>query len=142
MVSSAWDKFLDEELLGDTMETITKTSVGTSLYYFVHYGKKSLLTHIPGEQFDGSVSKSLKGLHLKHRQRRFQKKLSELVISAVFNTSDSTVLHEEKQVEESVSSDEDITEDIIFCEHVTLTAMDTPCLSKDFGNESKHQKVT
>jgi hypothetical protein len=39
-VSGAWDKFLHEEVLGNMMETITKASVGATLYYFVHYGKK------------------------------------------------------------------------------------------------------
>jgi hypothetical protein len=79
VVAGAWDKFLNEELLRGMMETITKTTVGNSLYYFIHYGKKALLTHIPGDQFNGQVSRSQKGLYLKHRQRKFQKKLSELV---------------------------------------------------------------
>jgi len=61
------------------METITKTSVGATFYYFVHYSKKSALMLIPGNQFNGKVLKSLKGLYLKDRQRKFQRKLSELV---------------------------------------------------------------
>jgi len=146
VVSGAWDKFLHEEVLGNMMETITKTSVGATLYYFMHYGKKSALMHIPGDQFNGKVSKSLKGLYLKDRQRKFQRKLSELVTkttlsSSLSKTPDSSVVHEEIQEEESVSSDEeDVTEGIIFSEYITLSATDAPCLSKVFGGESKVPK--
>lgn len=40
VVQKAWDRFVDEELLGDIMEYITKTTVGDTLHYFIHYGKK------------------------------------------------------------------------------------------------------
>jgi len=115
VVSGAWDKFLHEEVLGNMMETITKTSVGATLYNFVHYGKRS-------------------------------RKLSELVTkttlsSSLSKTPDSSVVHEEMQEEESVSSDEeDVTEGIIFSEYITLSATDAPCLSKVFGGESKVPK--
>jgi hypothetical protein len=146
VVSGAWDKFLHEEVLGNIMETITKTSVGATLYYFVHYGKKSALMHIPGDRSNGKVLKSLKGLYLEDRQWKFQRKLSELVTkttlsSALSKTPDSSVVHEEMQEEESVSSDEeDVTEGIIFSEHFTLSTTDAPCLSKVFGGESKVSK--
>jgi len=147
VVAGAWDKFLDEELLRGMMETITKTTVGNSLYYFIHYGKKSLLTHIPGEQFNGRVSRSQKGLYLKHRQRKFQKKLSELVTrttlsSAASKNPDCAVIDEEEQKEEAVSSDEEDvkTEDAILGEHVSLSATSTPYLLKLFENQSKVPK--
>jgi hypothetical protein len=55
---AAWDKFVEEELLGDVMETITKTAVShTTVYYFVNYGKKSLLKHCPIDQFNRTISK-------------------------------------------------------------------------------------
>jgi hypothetical protein len=51
------------------------------------------------------------------------------------------VVHEEMQEEESVSSDEeDVTEGIIFSEHINLSTTDAPCLSKVFGGELKVPK--
>ena len=40
------------------METITKTSVSRIAYYFVHYGKKSLLIYHPIDQFKGMAKYS------------------------------------------------------------------------------------
>ena len=40
VVNSAWDKFIEEEQLGDIMETITKSTVSCTKYYFINYGKK------------------------------------------------------------------------------------------------------
>jgi hypothetical protein len=72
---AAWDKFIKEELLGDVMETITKTAVSHTVYYFVNYGKKSLLKHLLVDQVNGNIPKQLKEISsLHHPQCRFHKK--------------------------------------------------------------------
>jgi hypothetical protein len=40
VVNSAWDKLIEVEQLGDIMETITKSTVSCTKYYFINYGKK------------------------------------------------------------------------------------------------------
>jgi len=86
VVTAAWDRFIEKELLGDIMETITKKSVSRIAYYFIHYGKKSLLSHRPIDQFEGKILKPTKGISnlLKHQQR-FHKKLSHLDNKSSFN---------------------------------------------------------
>jgi hypothetical protein len=77
IVMAAWDKFIEEELLGDVMETIIKTAVSHTVYYFINYGKKSLLKHHPIDQFNGTISKPSRQISNVHnRQHRFHKKLS------------------------------------------------------------------
>jgi hypothetical protein len=84
---------------------------------------------------------------LKHRQRKFQKKLSELVTRttlslAASKNQDSAVMDEEEQEEEAVSSEEEDveTEDAILGEHVSLSATSAPYLSKLFENQKKLPK--
>jgi hypothetical protein len=90
VLTAAWDKFIEEEMLGDIMETITKTSVSRTKYYFINYGKKTLLKHHPIDQFNGKIPKPSKGIfHLHPRQRKFHKKLSQLLTtSSICNTID------------------------------------------------------
>jgi hypothetical protein len=40
VVTSSWDTFIEEEKLGDIMETITKSTVSRKKCYFINYGKK------------------------------------------------------------------------------------------------------
>ncbi len=89
VLTAAWDKFIEEELLGDVMDTITKTSVPRTKYYFVNYGKKSLLKH-PVDQFNGSIPKPSKEIfRLQPQQCKFHKKLSQLVTTkSICNTVD------------------------------------------------------
>jgi len=88
LVTKAWDRFIDEELLGDMMETITKTSTFHIAYFFVHYGKKSLLSHHPIGQCNGNIAKPTKGMsNYHHQQCRFHKKLSQLVIIIAFSSA-------------------------------------------------------
>jgi hypothetical protein len=108
VVMAAWDKFIKEELLGDVMETVTKTAVSHTLYYFINYGKKSLLKHHPIDQFNGTLSKPSRQIaNLHNRQRRFHKKLSQLVTSiTIYNN-----LQQERSMpgqEEDSSSDESV----------------------------------
>ncbi len=72
------------------METITKTSVSHTKYYFVHYGEKSLLKHHPIDHFNGNMPKPSKEIvHLHHLQHKFHKKLSQLVTTITMcNTID------------------------------------------------------
>jgi hypothetical protein len=82
VVTAERDKFVDEQNLGDLMETINKTSISRTSYYFFRYGKKSKLSHCPIEQFNGRISKpsvdiAALGIH----QHSFHKKLSIMVIS-------------------------------------------------------------
>jgi hypothetical protein len=81
---------MKEELLGDVMKTITKTSVSHTKYYFINYGKKPLLKHRPIGQFNGNIPKPSKGIfHLHPRQSKFHKTLSQLVTnSSICNTID------------------------------------------------------
>jgi hypothetical protein len=144
VVQKAWDRFVDEELLGDIMEYITKTTVGDTLHYFIHYGKKSLLKHIPIEQFNGDVTQPIKAIsNLKRRQSQFHQSLSKLLETATLTNS---ILNkqacmqsdmQEKEGGEESSSDEEVQESFDFGESVILSATDTPCLVKSFGGEYK-----
>jgi hypothetical protein len=66
VAAAAWDRFIEEELLGDIMKTITKTSVSCIAYYFAHDSKQSLLSHCPIDQFDGNILKLTKGIFKPH----------------------------------------------------------------------------
>jgi hypothetical protein len=132
-------------MLGDIMDTITKTSVSRTKYYFINYGKKTLLKHHPIDQFNGKIPKPSKGIfHLHPRQRKFHKKLSQLVTtSSICNTIDEqqTVPRQQEEQEEDSSSDEKLKEESCpeFCigKYVTLSPIHTPFLAKLFGSESK-----
>jgi hypothetical protein len=52
VVLAEWDKFIVEEKLQNIMETVNRSSIMHSMYYFINYGKKNNLTHRPIDQFD------------------------------------------------------------------------------------------
>jgi hypothetical protein len=53
VVKAGWDKFVHEERLQDLMEVPNRTQVGNDRYFFINLGDKKLLSHRPGEQFNG-----------------------------------------------------------------------------------------
>jgi hypothetical protein len=144
VVTAAWDRFLEEELVGGIMQTITKPSVSCIACYFVCYGKLSLLSHHPINQFNGNILKPTKGIsNLIQHQHRFHKKMLQLVTIKDLSTpmlvnQESLILLQQEDKEEVSSSDEGVTgEEIVLGEYVHLKSKDTPCLSKLFGSETK-----
>ena len=82
VVQLEWDKFIQEEKLANIMEAVNRTSVSRTRYYFVNYGQKDRLFHRPIDQFNGRMSKPLKGAaNLATRQRKFHKQLSNMLLS-------------------------------------------------------------
>jgi hypothetical protein len=117
VVMAAWDKFIEEELLKDVMETITKTAVTHTVYYFINYGKKSLLKHHPIDQFNGTLSmpsRQIANLHI--QQRRFHKKLSQLVTSIMICNNlqqERSMPRQQEDQEEDSSSDESAEKNLL-----------------------------
>lgn len=81
VVTTEWEKFIEEEQLSNIMENVNKTKVARTAYYFINYGKKENLFHRPIDQFNGVISKPRKGTsNLKVYQRSFHKKLSDVAL--------------------------------------------------------------
>ncbi len=126
------------------METITKSPVSHTKYNFINCGKKSLLNHRPIDQFNGAMLRPSRGiLDLPARQRRFYKKLSQLVTSAsVYHTAElqERVMPqpEEESDSESVATEEESQQasECIFGDCVKLNATESPYLTNIFGGKS------
>ncbi len=97
VVNSSWDKFIAEEQVGDIIETITKSFVSRTKYYFINYKKILLLSHCPIDQFNVVMLRPSRGiLDLPARQCRFHKKLSQLATNTsvylVLLTMEATIM--------------------------------------------------
>ena len=139
-----WDKFIIEQELGDIMETITRTQVGDKMHYFINYGNKSLLTHIPAAQFNGEKEGPSRIVDLPLRQHRFHRKVSQLMTvqlsssKVALKNEEAVVFDNEESVcseSESCCEDTQPTPTCIFGSSVTLSSKDTPCLWKLFGGQ-------
>jgi hypothetical protein len=60
VIPSEWDKFIIEESLFETVETLNQTALSGKRYYFVHIGKKENLQQRPIDQFNGKKLKPTK----------------------------------------------------------------------------------
>jgi hypothetical protein len=146
VVTTEWDKFIDEQNLGDIMETINKSSISHNSYYFIHYGKRSNLSHHPIDQYNGRISKpSMDSAALRVYHYSFHKKLSNMVISfcAVEQPVESLPVHQD---DDSISSGSEATvkegtkmaesTKFIVGEYMKLNESDSPNLSKLFSGAS------
>jgi transcription antitermination factor NusG len=131
------------------METINKSSISRYSYYFIHYGKRSNLSHRPFDQYNGRISKpSMDNAALRVYQHSFHKKLSNMVISfhAVEQPVESLPVHRD---DDSISSGSEATvkevkegtkvaesTEFIVGEYVKLNESDSPNLLKLFSGAS------
>jgi len=142
VVKAEWDKFIHEERLQDLMEVPNRTQVGNDRYFFINLGDKKLLSHRPGEQFNGKFLE--KGLtYISTRQRKLHKVLSEILIPLRHKA-----VNYMKEVEEAVKdvSDDEVEDAIpeptpslpVFVEeHKEINQHDFPMLFEMFqGKES------
>jgi hypothetical protein len=131
------------------METITKTTISRTKYYFIHYGKKSSLSHHPIDQFNGAKLRPSRGISdLPSKQRWLHKKLSQLPTStSVYHAAElqERVMPqpEEESDSESIAAEEESQQSqYIFGDCIKLNATESPYLAKLFGEKAVYQKTS
>ncbi len=70
-----------QEKLEGIMETVNRTSIFCSKYFFINYGKKENVWHRPINQFNGKKSRPSKNINIGRRQHKFHKKVSDMLLS-------------------------------------------------------------
>ncbi len=111
VIPSEWDKFIIEESLFETVETLNQTALSGKRYYFVHIGKKENLQHHPIGQFNEKKLKPTKKILLKDRQSKFHKHLGDMLLTFCSNDSwrltRDVVQKKEEHAEVECSDEED-----------------------------------
>jgi hypothetical protein len=82
VIKDEWERFMVEQKLSDTMETVNQSYVDRDRLLFINFGDKKALNHCPRKQFDGRVmGQHYTGAYLAARQRRLHKDISEIILS-------------------------------------------------------------
>ncbi len=80
VVPNEWEKFVVEQNLQSSMEiTPTITTVGRR-HYFIHYGQKGKLNHIPMDQFKGKIEPAPIS-SISSKQKKLHKQISNVLLS-------------------------------------------------------------
>jgi hypothetical protein len=80
VVPNEWEKFVIEQNLQSSMEiTPTITTVGRR-HYFIHYGQKGKLNHIPMDQFKGKIEPAPIS-SISSKQKKLHKQISNVLLS-------------------------------------------------------------
>jgi len=139
VVQAEWEKFILEEDLGDIMESVNRTTVNTDVgkrkAYFINYGNKARLKHIPKDQLTS------KQLHIIDRQLKFHRQVSKAIVA--MRVSNNQALGGRKNSVCSASEaeeceDEEELEDTTFDpDSVLISDADAPNLASLLGESRK-----
>ena len=100
VVQAEWDRFIVEEKLQEIMETVNRTSVMRSKYYFINYGKKNKLNHRPIDQFDAKHAIKARQLFIINRQQKFYHQVSKTLLASHHAYEKSTC---DEEIDDDVS---------------------------------------
>ena len=146
VVQVEWERFIVEEKLQDIMESVNRTSVGRSKFYFINYGKKDRLYHRPIDQFLSKKPLKAKQLFIIERQQKFHRQVSKaLVATRFYNISEKEKKEEadndSSESESESESKEVVAEKIAFVQDCyNMNNKDTPHLAKLLGDPDKVSK--
>ncbi len=144
VIKDEWERFMVEQKLSDTMETVNKSHVDRDRLLFTNFGDKKALNHCPRKQFDGRVmGQHYTGAYLAARQQRLHKDISENILS-LERPKECKELYEKAEEEQEVeeeSEDERIEEPSTKSEFILpqtcISEEKTPTLFKMFSGEQQ-----
>ena len=146
VIKDEWERFMVEQKLSDTMETVNQSYVDRDRLLFINFGDKKALNHCPRKQFDGRVmGQHYTGAYLAARQRRLHKDISEIILSLEWPKECKELYEkaEEEQEVEKESEDERIEEPSTKSEFILpqtcISEEKTPTLFKMFSGEQQVQ---
>jgi hypothetical protein len=91
-----------EEKLQDVMESVNRTGVMRSKFYFIIYGKIDRLYHRPIDQFSSNKPLQPKPIFIIKRQQKFHRQLSKaLLATCLYNIK----AKEEEEETDTISSE-------------------------------------
>jgi hypothetical protein len=148
VVLAEWEKFIVEEKLQNIMETVNRSSVMRSKYYFINYGKKNKLTHRPIDQFDSKHPMQSKQLFIIDRQQKFHRQVSKTLLAAhcvshhVYKKSSWDEETHDNFSSESEEEEEEIKKSAQFLFEDThiISEAETPLLATLFKSATKVSK--
>lgn len=140
-----WELFIVQERLTRMMETINRTSISGSKYFFINIGNKEKLEHRPLDQFNGRKPTPSKVFDISARRRKFHQQLSDALLSlrendAWRNEINNNIVIDsinELSDEESFVASQQPSDTLWADEHVLLDEKKHPNTFKMFQSDGK-----
>ena len=140
-----WELFIVQERLTRMIETVNRTSISGSKYFFINIGNKEKLEHRPLDQFNGRKPTPSKVFDISARRRKFHQQLSDALLSlrendAWRNEINNNIVIDsinELSDEESFVASQQPSDTLWADEHVLLDEKKHPNTFKMFQSDGK-----